>query len=161
MPASFSMTAKAAARASSPRRATVVCFSLTVRSHARRSRSTARAHAVVRPPSVGCLFDPALATAFLARWRIDSAVRARWLHYMGESSPITRRTFLLGRTHRWPFHLVSPRRARVAGVVSSAASWCPRVWQHAKALTARAGDPDARHRGGRNVPFSSLPERDD
>jgi hypothetical protein len=43
------------------------------------------------------IFYPTLATALLARWRIDSAVRLHWLRHRGKSSTVALGTFSLGR----------------------------------------------------------------
>ena len=102
--------------------------------------------------SVGVLLYPSLATALLARWRIDSAVRLRWLHHRGKSSPVARRTFLLGRIRGWLFHLVFLRRGgwpycqqRGPVVPASLAGAMSHV-QHAIALAGRAADPAAGRR---------------
>jgi len=55
------------------------------------------------PASVGVLFYPTLAAARFARLRINFAIRLRWLRHRGKSSPITRRTSLLGRIRGWLF----------------------------------------------------------
>jgi hypothetical protein len=47
--------------------------------------------------SVGGLCYPSLATAFLARRRIDFADRSHWLHHRGISSAVACWTFLFDR----------------------------------------------------------------
>jgi hypothetical protein len=62
--------------------------------------------------SVGGLFYPSLAAAFLTRSRIDFAARLHRLHYNGIASAIACRTFRLGRLRGWLFHLKPPRPPR-------------------------------------------------
>jgi hypothetical protein len=54
--------------------------------------------------SVGGLFYPSLATAFLARRRIDFAAGLHWLLYRRKSCAVACRTFTLRRVRGWLFH---------------------------------------------------------
>jgi hypothetical protein len=58
----------------------------------------------VEAASVGGLFYPTLATALLARWRIDFSGRLCRLHHHRKPGAAACRTFLLGRFRGWLFH---------------------------------------------------------
>src|ERR1700730_16046593 len=61
--------------------------------------------AIRSPASLGGLFYPSLATAFLTRSRIDFAARPHWLRYSRKSSALACRTFRLSRLRGGLFHL--------------------------------------------------------
>ena len=77
---------------------------------------------------VGSLFYPSFTTTLLARCRIDSSVRLHWLRHRGKSSPVARRTFLLVG-FAIGFFIWCFSGAAAGRIASSAAPWCPRVWQ--------------------------------
>jgi hypothetical protein len=81
------------------------------------------------PPSVGVFGYPSSrAIAFLARWRIVSAVRLRWLHHRVNPVPLHAGHFcsvgFAVGLFIWCFSGAAAGR-----IASSAAPCCPRVWQ--------------------------------